>query len=205
MSNWRDHQYTAKDIGFYLASSDRELIDKVSSIMKRNGHMTFCDSMGREHYLVDGRSGVPVLKMNIDSVTRRIIDSNKDEHEKIKPYFAAAIEKTLEMSGLPKQLKGYRYIKFILFRLIEDETLVSPLSKTIYPGLCELFHCTTLQIERDIRYAIKRTMKAEKLPSPKVYVCSLLEHANNLICEMKARDNIVVKGAGDITGGKKER
>lgn len=197
MEKWRDHYYTAKDIGFYFASSDKELIEKVSVIMKRNGHVSFSDSMGREHYLLDGRSGAPVLTRNIYTVTKRIVDKNKDEHEKLRPYFAAAIEKTLEMSGLPSQLKGYRYIKFILSRLIEDETLVSPISKTVYPGLCEVFHCTTLQIERDMRYAIQKACNSIGKPSPKMYICFLLENANRFINEMKTKDFLDGLDAGE--------
>lgn len=189
MDKWRDHYYAAQDIGFYFASSDRELIDKVSTIMKRNGHVSFSDSMGREHYLLDGRSGIPILTRNIDSVTKRIINKNKDEYENIRPFFSAAIDGALEASGLPSQLKGYRYVKFILYRLIEDDSLVSPISKTIYPSLCELYHCTPFQIERDIRYAIHKSTFSAKNPSPKAFICILLEMANKMACDMKRRAN----------------
>jgi hypothetical protein len=186
LDKWRDHYYSTQDIGFYFASSDRELIEKVSSIMKRNGHISFSDSMGREHYLLDGRSGVPVLTRNIDTVTKRIVSKNKDEYESMRPFFSQAIDQTLEASGLPNQLKGYRYIKFILYRLIEDDSLVSPISKTVYPGLCELYHCTSFQIERDIRYAIKKCAFADRNPSPKVFICLLLEMANRIAYERKS-------------------
>ena len=185
MDKWRDHYYSTQDIGFYFASSDRELIEKVSSIMKRNGHISFSDSMGREHYLLDGRSGVPVLTRNIDTVTKRIVSKNKDEYESMRPFFSQAIDQTLEASGLPSQLKGYRYIKFILYRLIEDDSLVSPISKTVYPGLCELYHCTSFQIERDIRYAIQKSAFADRSPSPKAFLCLLLEMANKIAYERK--------------------
>ena len=187
MDKWRDHYYAAQDIGFYFASSDRELMEKVSTIMKRNGHVSFSDSMGREHYLLDGRNGVPVLTRNIDSVTKRIVSKNKDEYEKVRPFFSAAIDSILEASGLPSQLKGYRYVKFILYRLIEDDSLVSPISKTIYPSLCELYHCTPFQIERDIRYAIRKSACSSSNPSPKSFICMLLERANKLACDMKSK------------------
>ena len=190
MDKWRDHYYAAQDIGFYFASSDRELMEKVSTIMKRNGHVSFSDSMGREHYLLDGRSGVPVLTRNIDSVTKRIVSKNKDEYEKVRPFFSAAIDHVLGESGLPSRLKGYRYVKFILYRLIEDDSLVSPISKTIYPSLCELYHCTPFQIERDIRYAIQKSAYSTRSPSPKAFICTLLEIANKLACEMKTKAEI---------------
>ena len=188
MDKWRDHYYAAQDIGFYFASSDRDLIDKVSSIMKRNGHVSFSDSMGREHYLLDGRSGVPTLTRNIDGVTKRLVDKNKDDYEQMRPYFFSAIDCILEQSRLPSQLKGYRYIKFILNRLIEDDSLVSPISKTVYPSLCELYKCTPFQIERDIRYAILKSNFTTSKLSPKAFICKLLEYANKLAYEMKNKE-----------------
>ncbi len=206
MEKWRNHYFAAQDIGFYFASSDRELIDKVSSIMKRNGHISFSDSMGREHYLLDGRSGVPTLTRNIDSVTKRIVRNNKEKYEQLRPYFSRAIEETLFESGIPKQLKGYRYIKFILHRIIEDDSLLSPISKTIYPGICELYKCTTFQIERDIRYAIRKTVSKIDKASPKSYICNLLEYATNIAsnlesCELSSNNQIDnVNNISDYTG-----
>lgn len=185
VDKWRNHYYAAQDIGFYFASSDRELIDKVSNIMKRNGHLSFSDSMGREHYLLDGRSGAPVLSRNIDTVTKRLATKNKDEYEHLRPYFSKAIDETLEISGIPMHLKGYRYIKFMLYRIIEDDSLLSPLCKTLYPCICELYHCTNFQIERDIRYAIHKSTNIIEKSSPKAFVCALLDRATTIACELE--------------------
>lgn len=188
LEKWRDHYYAAQDVAFHLTSSDRELVEKVSSIMKRNGHLSFSDSMGNEHYLLDGRRGVPFLTKNIDSVTKRLLAKTKDDYEKMRPYFTSSIDTVLEMSNLPKRLKGYRYVKYMLYRLIEDDSLISPLSKTIYPELCELYNCTSYQVERDIRYAIKRSGLTGAIPSPKSFVCSLLDYASRLSYDMSVRD-----------------
>lgn len=193
MEKWKNHYYSSQDIGFYFASSDRELVEKISTIMKRNGHISFSDSMGREHYLLDGRSGVPALSRNIDSVTKRLVTKNKDEYGELRPYFTSAIEQTMEMCDFQSQLKGYRYVKYILHRLIEDDSLVSPISKTVYPSLCELYHCTAFQIERDIRYAIRKSTYLETNPSPKAFICILLEHAMKLAYEMKGKADIASK------------
>lgn len=195
MEKWRDHYYAAQDVAFHFTSSDRELVDKVSSIMKRNGHLSFSDSMGNEHYLLDGRRGVPFLTKNIDSVTKRLVSKTKDDYEKTRPYFTAAIDTVLEMSNLPKRLKGYRYVKYMLYRLIEDDSLISPLCKTIYPELCELYNCTSYQVERDIRYAIKQSGLTGTIPSPKSFVCSLLDYASRLSYDMSVRDSRSVESA----------
>lgn len=184
MDQAKEHYYSTQDISFHFASSDRDLIEKVSKIMKRNGHVSFSDSMGNEHYIIDGRKGATELTRHIDLVSRRIKEKNKDEFEKLRPYFSGAIEKVLKNTGIPVSLKGFRYIRCILYRLIEDDTLLSPISKTVYPILCDLYACNIHQIERDIRYAIKKSSYHDKKLSPKTFICTLLEVSNNLATEM---------------------
>lgn len=185
---WRDHYFNPQDIAFHLASSDRELVDKVSNIMKRSGHLSFSDSMGKEHYIIDGRRGIPTLTQHINQLTHRIISKNQDPYEHMRPYFSAAIDSVLDMSGIPSSLKGYRYVKYILFRVIEDDSLISPLSKTVYPDLCEIYNCTTFQIERDIRYSVMKSRFYKSRLSPKMFICTLLEFANRLANDMVSRD-----------------
>ena len=66
--------------------------------------------------------------------------------------------------------------------------MISPLSKTVYPSLCEIYSCTAFLIERDIRHAIKKSNFNNKKPSPKKMICDLLDFANRLSYEMLARD-----------------
>jgi hypothetical protein len=178
--------YASQDISFHLASSDKDLVEKVSSILKRNGHLTFSDSMGRDHYLVDGRSGMPILSRNIDSAAQKLYDKNRAKYGKTGEFDYAAISRTLEISGIPKHLKGYRYIKYILERLMENDTLVSPISKTVYPEISQMYGCKNFQIDRDIRYAILKSAYADFNPSPKAFICNLLGMAERFSMEMAA-------------------
>ncbi len=186
MSERKQHFYSSKDISFHFATSDRELISKVSDILKRTGHVSFSDSMGKEHYLLDGRKGAREITRHIDSVSKRLKYLNSDEFEKVRPYFSNAIDHVLEMSGVPNNLKGYRYVRYMLFKLIEDDSLVSPMSKTLFPEMCEIYLCSHAQIERDIRYAIKKSYFCDAKPSPKIFVCTLLEFATKM-----ARDSLL--------------
>ncbi len=180
MDNCGKNRFPSQDISFHLASSDKDLMEKVSSIMKRNGHLSFSDSMGHEHYIVDGRCGIPGLSRNIDHVARKLSDRNRTKYGRIFEHRFAAIDKALEISGIPSHLKGYRYIKFILGRLLEDDTLISPISKTIYPELSRMYNCKGFQIDRDIRYAIGRSAYSDRKPSPKSFLCILLDIAEKI-------------------------
>ncbi len=174
-----------RDISFHLASNDRDLVEKVSSIMKRNGHLTFCDSMGKEHYLVDGRSGVSSLSRNIDGIARKLTEVNMLETARRSRYNSAAIEKTMTASGIPNHLRGHRYIRIILIRLMENESLISPLSKTIYPEISEMYQCSGLQIDRDIRYAVSHSGLTCIRRSPKAFVCLLFDMAKRTAIELE--------------------
>ena len=174
-----------RDISFHLASNDRDLVEKVSSIMKRNGHLTFSDSMGKEHYLVDGRSGVGVLSKNIDGIARKLSSINMQEIARRSKFNSAAIESTMAASGIPNHLKGHRYIRMILIRLMENESLISPLSKTVYPEISEKYQCSGLQIDRDIRYAVSHSGLTCFRRSPKAFVCLLFDMAKKTAVELE--------------------
>lgn len=177
---------SSQDISFHLASSEKELVEKVSSIMKRNGHLSFSDSMGREHYIVDGRSGLPILTRNIDGVVRKLAERSKAQYGGNPEIRYTAVDRTLEMSGIPSHLKGYRYIKYMLGRLLEDDTLISPISKTIYPEISRLYGCKSIQIDRDIRYAIAKSAFSDRHPSPKSFICVLLDIAERIMVGLTA-------------------
>ena len=177
-------------ISFHLTSNDLELVEKVSSIMKRNGHLSFCDSMGKEHYLVDGRKGVSVLSKNIDKLAKKLSDEQIWRVTTENRFNSIAVEQTMSYSGIPRQLKGFRYLKYILCRLLEDEALISPISKTIYPEITERFQCTSLQIDRDIRYAVSKSKIETEEKSPKAFVCLLLDIAKGLIEDMEHELNM---------------
>lgn len=189
MSERKRQFYSAKDISFHFASNDKDMVNKVSEILKRTGHVSFSDSFGKEHYLLDGRKGAREITRHIDSVSKRIKYMNNDEFEKVRPYFSNAIDHVLEMSGVPNNLKGYRYLRYILFRLIEDDSLVTPISKTLYPEMREIYLCSDAQIERDIRYAIKKSRFRQAKPSPKMFVCTLLEFSTKMARDFLIKSN----------------
>ena len=76
---------------------------------------------------------------------------------------------------------------------MENDTLVSPISKTIYPELSQLYGCKNFQIDRDIRYAITKSSYSDFCPSPKSFICHLLDMSERFSVELaaaaKAKEN----------------
>jgi hypothetical protein len=177
LEHQKEIQHSSKDISFHLATSDKELAEKVSSIMKRNGHLTFSDSMGYEHYIVDGRNGLPFLSRNIDNAAKEMFDKNNARYGRTEEFNYLAVDKVLESSAIPNHLKGFRYLKHILNRLMEDDTLFSPISKTLYPEISAMYKSKNFQIDRDIRYAISKSIYIDQKLSPKALIASMLDDA----------------------------
>lgn len=188
MKNPDSRHLSTHDISFHLASSDKELMEKVTSIMKRTGHLSFSDSMGREHYIVDGRMGIPNLSQNIDRVSQKLSDKNRIISARSSKYNEPAVDQVMELTGIMHHLKGFRYIKYTLNRLMVDESLISPISKTIYPDLAKRFQCSILQVERDVRYAVTKATFDDKKRSPKSLICLMLDIAKGIVFEMEQND-----------------
>jgi len=179
---------STNDISFHLASSDKELIEKLTAVMRKTGHLSFSDSMGREHYIVDGRKGVPALSQNINKAAQELADRRREDSLRLSKYSRPAIDKVMDLTGIPHQLKGFRYIRHSLERLMENEALISPISKTIYPDIAKNFQCTVLQVERDVRYAVSKATFDSKQRSPKALICLLLDIAKSYVHEMEQKD-----------------
>lgn len=152
----------ANQTGFYIAASDRDLLAKVTDLMKRKGGMIgVVDTAGRVHFLVDGRSNLYQATENIMSVADRIesFDARRPAHT--PEQIDRAVNAVLHAFGIPESLRGCLYLRFILTRLAEQPELVTPVSKTLYPDIARLYGVKIHQIDRVIRYATQQAGRAE--------------------------------------------
>lgn len=67
------------------------------------------------------------------------------------------IEEILNAIGMPKNLKGYGYIKHAAKMIISDLTLINSLTKHVYAQIAAAFSTTCARVERAIRNAIEMT------------------------------------------------
>lgn len=69
--------------------------------------------------------------------------------------------------GIPKHLKGYKYLMEALYMLIEDaESDIIEVTKGMYLKIAQKYGATSERVEHDIRYVIKITFErsdSEKL------------------------------------------
>ena len=61
----------------------------------------------------------------------------------------------LKSLGIPAHLDGYKYIRSALLYTINDPSIISPITKKLYPALAEKYNTTKNCIERAMRHAIE--------------------------------------------------
>lgn len=65
------------------------------------------------------------------------------------------ISEILFQIGIPAHILGYQYLRYAIKLAITDITLVSSITKQMYPYIAEHFNTTPSRVERAIRHAIE--------------------------------------------------
>ncbi len=65
------------------------------------------------------------------------------------------ISEILFQIGIPAHILGYQYLRYAINLAINDITLVSSITKQMYPHIAEHFNTTPSRVERAIRHAIE--------------------------------------------------
>jgi two-component system response regulator (stage 0 sporulation protein A) len=65
----------------------------------------------------------------------------------------------LHRIGMPIHFKGYRYTKDAILRVVRDFSLLTAVTRTLYPVIADEFGTTGHGVEAAIRHAVKKTWK----------------------------------------------
>ncbi len=57
--------------------------------------------------------------------------------------------------GVPAHIKGYQYLREAIMMSVEDTTMLSSITKILYPTIAKKFQTTSSRVERAIRHAIE--------------------------------------------------
>ena len=57
--------------------------------------------------------------------------------------------------GVPAHIKGYQYLREAIIMSVEDTSVLSSITKILYPGIAKRFETTPSRVERAIRHAIE--------------------------------------------------
>ncbi len=57
--------------------------------------------------------------------------------------------------GVPAHIKGYQYLREAIMMSVNDPTMISSITKLLYPTIAKRFQTTPSRVERAIRHAIE--------------------------------------------------
>jgi hypothetical protein len=151
------YRYSSELLGFYIASSDQDILSQVSRLMARSGYVGITDTAGRLQFLVDGRRGPPHATRRIIEAAGRVVRDRQDLADPLLLQLGPAADQVLAAHNIRPELKGYRYLRFMLLWVGLDEARLRPISKTLYPAAAGHFRVSSAQVERDVRYCMQKT------------------------------------------------
>ncbi|MCQ2532647.1 MAG: hypothetical protein MJ093_08080 [Saccharofermentans sp.] len=169
-------QMVNRDRGIYVVCSDKELLDKINRMLKRQGIVGMTDGEGKLHYMVDARSspGSAARQLNeiISSAQNSAIvgDDAYIPEEVASAILDETIESVFGFYEFDSSLIGVKIMHFIVRYML--------LRGTGYRNMKELYlaagwemHLSYAQIERNVRYAISKS----KFKGMKVKTINILQ------------------------------
>ena len=164
MSYTKKSRPEESSISFYVAGSNRDLLQKIDQLMADSGLIGLRDAQGHYHYLIEGRKGAPYATRRIHEITAmeqsaktRNVDSEIEDAE----FYVDAV---LSCYRFNTMLKGYAMLRYILISNYIQPALGRSLSKILYPRTARAFRATVSQVERNLRYALDMLKEAEISP-----------------------------------------
>jgi hypothetical protein len=143
---------SGKEVGFYVVCSDRMILENINSMMKNRGLVGISDTAGRIHYLVDARTGIPsTVRLIAGQALSGLDHSALSNAEVLK-----GVQTVLDRHGLDRVLLGTRIARYMLVQSVRDPSLMSAVSKKLYPMAAKEIGITASQVERNLRYTFRK-------------------------------------------------
>ncbi len=91
---------------------------------------------------------VPLQEETGESLENIIVE--KKEHDLKKD-----VTDIIHEIGVPAHIKGYQYLREAIMLSVEDNEMLSAVTKILYPAIAKKYHTTSSRVERAIRHAIE--------------------------------------------------
>lgn len=97
-------------------------------------------------------TGMPIVQKSVG-------DLKSAEHKSALPRVTRDLEKDvtdmIHEIGVPAHIKGYQYLREAIMMSVEDNSMLSSITKVLYPTIAKRFQTTPSRVERAIRHAIE--------------------------------------------------
>ena len=143
------------ETGIYIACTDRSMLETINSMLGRKGLIGVSDAEGKFHYIVDGRkSSKRAASRIIEIVTA---NASMIEDEMPDKQLTNILKSVLIFYDFDMTLIGTSAIFEIVRRMVIYRDLYFCAMRELYGFAGEILGLSYYQVERDIRYAVKRS------------------------------------------------
>ncbi len=123
--------------------------------------------LGANYYIMKPFSREVILDKiwRVGNGRSRVTAQSGTAERKVQPYVdkAAYIEQNLETDvtqmlheiGIPAHIKGYQYLRDAIIMSVQDQEMLSSVTKILYPTIAKKHQTTPSRVERAIRHAIE--------------------------------------------------
>ncbi|MCH5321325.1 MAG: sporulation transcription factor Spo0A [Eubacterium sp.] len=134
--------------------SEKPLVAIVSSI----------DSQDFEEQMINAGANYYFIKpVTSESVAKRIMSLASWKTEKKKREqtmfsdsdIEVVISDIMRQIGVPAHIKGYQYLRTAIKLSVNDNEMLSSVTKLLYPTVAKMYNTTASRVERAIRHAIE--------------------------------------------------
>lgn len=142
--------------GIYVVCDDDFLLRKINGMLRAKGVIGIADAEGKFHYFIDGRKNLGRTIARIDQIVSDSTALIKAEIESSNAV-AEVIKTLLIFYDFDLTLIGSIAIQEILYRMVTDKAVYFYCVRDLI-GIAETsLHLTFDQVERDIRYSIRKS------------------------------------------------
>ncbi len=79
----------------------------------------------------------------------------KSRHTMPNTTLMSLITKEIQLIGLPPSSMGFKYVRYAIMLVIEDESMLECVMMRLYPQIADKFHTNSACVERNIRHSIE--------------------------------------------------
>ena len=151
------------EYGIYIACDDRSILKCVNAMLLNSGIVGLADTEGKMHYLIDGRRGGNYVMDRGKEKVMTLRESPTAKTSDVEDaYVEHAISSVIGKYGFSESLTGTQILRKLLFLLYKDPGLLRSVAKRLYPLVVPEFPMSPSQVERNLRYAIKKSSKLKE-------------------------------------------
>ena len=145
------------EIEMNIVCTDYSLLENINGYLRKSGIIGIRDGEGTLHYIIDGRNDRLHATDTVSSIvtgTNRRGDHNED-------YYDACAKSIFREYNLDLKHIGAVIIYDSIKKIIYEGTEIPTNMKRVYVEAAKRYSMSFCQIERDVRYSLKRSALAE--------------------------------------------